>query len=61
MKSLVRLDPHCGQAMTEYVVVLLCVGGALVAAVHPSSPVQALVAALKDAYAAYCYAISLSV
>lgn len=61
MKSLVRLDPHCGQAMTEYVVVLLFVVVALVAAAHPSSPVHALVAALKDAYAAYSYTISLSV
>lgn len=50
-----------GQAMTEYVVVLLFVVVALVAAAHPSSPVRDLVAAIKDAWAAYAYAISLSV
>lgn len=50
-----------GQAMTEYVVVLLFVVVALVAAAHPSSPVHDLVAAIKDAWAAYAYAISLSV
>jgi len=61
MKSLAHRGPHGGQAMTEYVVVLLFVVVALVAAVHPSSPVHALVAALKNAYAAYSYAISLSV
>jgi len=56
MKSFVQQ----GQAMTEYVVVLLFVVVALVAAVHPASPVHALVAALKNAYAAYSYTISLS-
>jgi len=56
MKSFVQQ----GQAMTEYVVVVLFVVVALVAAVHPASPVHALVAALKNAYAAYSYTISLS-
>ncbi|MET0323191.1 MAG: hypothetical protein ABW069_20910 [Duganella sp.] len=50
-----------GQAMTEYVVVLLFVVVTLVASTHPSSPVRDLVAAIKDAWAAYSYAISLSV
>lgn len=50
-----------GQAMTEYVVVLLFVVVALVAAAHPLSPVRDLVAAVRQAWAAYSYAISLSV
>lgn len=50
-----------GQAMTEYLVVLLFVVVALVAAAHPSSPVRDLAAAIRQAWAAYSYAISLSV
>jgi Flp pilus assembly pilin Flp len=55
------LQAQRGQAMTEYVVVLLFVVVALVAATHPSSPVRDLVTAVKKAWAAYSYAISLSV
>jgi Flp pilus assembly pilin Flp len=55
------LQSQRGQAMTEYVVVLLFVVVALVAAAHPPSPVRDLAAAIRQAWAAYSYAISLSV
>lgn len=50
-----------GQAMTEYVVIVLLVVVVLIASSGGSSPVGALVDAIKRAYNAFSYVISFSV
>lgn len=53
---------HCrGQAMAEYTIVLLFVVVALIAAAEDPSAVEQLVEAIREAYAAFSYAISFSV
>lgn len=50
-----------GQAMTEYVVIVLLVAVALIASTMEPSPVMELVDALRRAYTAFSYVISFSV
>ena len=55
------LQRHGGQAMTEYVVLVLFVAVALIASTMEPSPIAELVDALKSDYKAFSYVISLSV
>jgi Flp pilus assembly pilin Flp len=50
-----------GQAMTEYTVVLALTVVALVLAALEPSPLDALLDAIRQAYLAFSYAISMSV
>lgn len=53
--------PAAGQAMTEYTIVLALTVVALVLAAIEPSPIDALLRAIREAYSAFSYAISLSV
>jgi len=55
-------SPHrSGQAMTEYTVVLALCVIALVASALDPSPIDALLEAIRNAWSAFSYAISISV
>lgn len=53
--------PAAGQAMTECTIVLALTVVALVLAAIEPSPIDALLRAIREAYSAFSYAISLSV
>jgi len=56
-----RTSRAAGQAMTEYTILLaLCVLVLVMSALDPS-PLDALFEAIRNAYTAFSYAISLSV
>ena len=52
---------QCGQAMTEYVIVIVfCILVLIVGTAGDPSPMDRLITAIKDFYAAFSYAISVS-
>lgn len=60
MKHRYRHHWSCGQAMTEYLVVLVFCVIVLTAAVLQPAPVIELMAAIKGFFSAYAYAISVT-
>ncbi|MFC0253900.1 hypothetical protein [Massilia consociata] len=54
------MKPARGQASTEYLVVLVLCVVVLVASALGASPVQELIQAVKNYFAAYSYAISVT-
>lgn len=56
-----RSPRRAGQAMTEYTVVLALCVVALVASALDPSPIDALLEAIRNAWSAFSYAISISV